>query len=123
MWRRVIVLPLCVCLLAAMQHAHCYRESGPVRQGFGDRAACAICSAANESMPSFTDGSYLEGRVQEIQDGPPEGRHQEDQPTPIRCRVDFRAFPRIGSPPCSSPGIKGTRESFSVWGFSWAATG
>ena len=68
MWRRVIVLPLCVCLMAACS----MRTAGnqvvlPVRASETERLRDLLSGKRIDA--SFADGNRLRGRVKEVQDG------------------------------------------------------
>ena len=61
--------PAAVCLLASGgQRAGC-RESGPVPSGLRRPSCCAICSAANESMPPSWTATACRAGVKEVQAG------------------------------------------------------
>ena len=67
MWRRVIVLPLCVCLLAACSIRTARNQVLSVRPSETERLRDLLSGKRINAF--LADGSYLEGRVQEIQDG------------------------------------------------------
>ena len=67
-WRRVIVLPLCVCLMAACS----MRTAGnqvvlPVRASETERLRDLLSGKRIDA--SFADGNRLRGRVKEVQAG------------------------------------------------------
>ncbi len=118
MWNRVIVLPLCACLLAAGSAQGAENQVLSVGASETERLRDLLSRKRIDAF--FADGTHLRGRIKEIQDGFLTVDIKKST-GPIRWCVDFRTSPRIGSPPCSSPGIKGTRAPFSEHCFFWAA--
>ena len=105
----MVVLPLCVCLLAACSMRTARNQVVlPVSASETERLRDLLSGKRIDA--SFADGTHLGGRVKEIQEGLLSRRHQEDQRPQFGAASDFRTFPRIGSPPCSSPGMTGTRD-------------
>ena len=66
-WRRVIVLPLCVCLLAACSMRTARNQVLPVRASETERLRDLLSGKRIDA--SFADGNRLRGRVKEVQDG------------------------------------------------------
>ena len=67
-WRRVVVLPLCVCLLAAgSAQAAKNQVVLPVRASETERLRDLLSGKRIDA--SFADGNRLRGRVKEVQDG------------------------------------------------------
>ena len=77
MWRRVIVLPLCVCLLAAGSAQAAENQVLSVRASETELLRDLL--SGKRINASFLDGNRLQGRVKEVQARSPEGKHQEDQ--------------------------------------------
>ena len=67
MWRRVIVLPLCVCLLAACSMRTARNQVLSVRPSETERLRDLLSGKRIDA--SFADGNRLRGRVKEVQDG------------------------------------------------------
>ena len=67
MWRRVIVLPLCVCLLAAGSAQAAENQVLSVRASETELLRDLL--SGKRINASFTDGTRLRGRVKEVQDG------------------------------------------------------
>ncbi len=67
MWRRVIVLPLCVCLLAACSIRTARNQVLSVRASETERLRDLLSGKRIDA--SFADGNRLRGRVKEVQDG------------------------------------------------------
>ena len=68
MWRRVIVLPLCVCLLAAAGSAQA-AENQVLSVRASETELLRDLLSGKQINASFTDGNRLRGRVKEVQDG------------------------------------------------------
>ena len=67
MWRRVIVLPLCVCLLAACSIRTARNQVLSVRPSETERLRDLL--SGKRINASFLDGNRLQGRVKEVQAG------------------------------------------------------
>ena len=67
MWRRVIVLPLCVCLLAAGSAQAARNQVLSVRASETELLRDLLSGKRIDA--SFADGNRLRGRVKEVQDG------------------------------------------------------
>ena len=67
MWRRVIVLPLCVCLLAGCSMRTARNQVLSVRPSETERLRDLLSGKRIDA--SFADGNRLRGRVKEVQDG------------------------------------------------------
>ena len=67
MWRRVIVLPLCVCLLAGCSMRTARNQVLSVRASETERLRDLLSGKRIDA--SFADGNRLRGRVKEVQDG------------------------------------------------------
>ena len=67
MWRRVIVLPLCVCLLAACSIRTARNQVLSVRPSETERLRDLLSGKRIDA--SFADGNRLRGRVKEVQAG------------------------------------------------------
>ena len=67
MWRRVIVLPLCVCLMAACSMRTARNQVLSVRASETERLRDLLSGKRIDA--SFADGNRLRGRVKEVQDG------------------------------------------------------
>ena len=66
-WKQVVVLPLCVCLLAAGSAQATENQVLSVRASETELLRDLLSGKRINAF--LADGSYLEGRVQEIQDG------------------------------------------------------
>ena len=66
MWRRVVVLPLCVCLLAAGSAQAAENQVLSVRASETELLRDLL--SGKRINASFTDGTRLDGRVKEIQE-------------------------------------------------------
>ena len=66
-WRRVVVLSLCVCLLAAASAQAAENQVLSVRASETELLRDLLSGKRINAF--LADGSYLEGRVQEVQDG------------------------------------------------------
>ena len=67
-WRRVIVLPLCICLLASCSMRTARNQVVvPIRASETERLRDLLSGKRIDA--SFADGNRLRGRVKEIQDG------------------------------------------------------
>ena len=69
MWRRVIVLPLCVCLLAGCSMRTARNQVLSVRPSETERFQFRDLLSGKRIDASFADGNRLRGRVKEVQDG------------------------------------------------------
>ena len=67
MWSRVIVLPLCVCLLAGCSMRTARNQVLSVRPSETERLRDLLSGKRIDA--SFADGNRLRGRVKEVQDG------------------------------------------------------
>ena len=67
MWRRVIVLPLCVCLLAGCSMRTARNQVLSVRPSETERLRDLLSGKRIDA--SFADGNRLRGRVKEVQAG------------------------------------------------------
>ena len=65
LWRRLIVLPLCICLLSACGTAR--KQVLSVRTSETERLRDLLSRKRIDA--SFADGTHVAGRVQEVQDG------------------------------------------------------
>ena len=66
-WNRVVVLPLCVCLLVAGSAQGAENQVLSIGASETERLRDLLIRKRIDA--SFTDGSYLKGRVKEIQEG------------------------------------------------------
>ena len=67
LWRYVVVLPLCVCLLPACSMRTARNQVLSVRASETERLRDLLSGKRIDA--SFADGTHLRGRVKEIQDG------------------------------------------------------
>ena len=66
LWKQIVVLPLCVCLLAAGNGQGAENQVLSVGASETERLRELLSGERIDAF--FADGSYLEGRVKEIQD-------------------------------------------------------
>ena len=76
-WKQVIVLPLCVCLLAAGSAQAAENQVLSVRASETERLRDLL--SGKRINASFADGNRLQGRVKGGPGRSLDGRHQEDQ--------------------------------------------
>ena len=66
-WKQVVVLPLCVCLLAGCSMRTARNQVLSVRPSETERLRDLLSGKRIDA--SFADGNRLQGRVKEVQDG------------------------------------------------------
>ena len=99
MWKQVVALPLCVCLLASCSMRTVRVQNPVLSVGSSETERLRDLLSGKRIDASFTDGTRLEGRVKEIQEGLLRVDIKKTSDPPFGAAWDFRTFPRIGSLP------------------------
>ena len=68
-WKQVVALPLCVCLLASCSMRTVRVQNPVLSVGSSETERLRDLLSGKRIDASFTDGTRLEGRVKEIQEG------------------------------------------------------